>query len=548
MMKDFEDKLRDFTPNLADFNIEWIEKWTKEGFSFSSFRLTTSHIEGKPVRTYGMIGFPSEEKERHPAILHFHGGGQTASEANVLYHLRRGYVCMSFDWTGLREGRDPAVTTIYPEPFDVSLGNYPVQFMKGGMEGSYVFHGVKAARCCLRFLASFDEVDENAIGFYGISWGGYMSWLVNATETIQKCAVPIYGTGGLFLPGHSTAETWMECDEEALNAWRNLEPINFVSEQKAPVLHINGTNDFFGGFDVASQMLPLINQPWLCDYTPNCNHHFDSGSYRLIEQWFDYHLKKETTLLEPPALKVKRTGPKTLTVTSGGDSKSLTLWSSQGSARHALRCWEPRSDWREKDGSLLIDLEIKGDVWLYVRKRDEKTGATVSSRPLRVYSDIMEEVPRSGIVYDGGCHHYGVGLNLGTEIGAAEKATKKLRHTSEGLELSSTEGKVDGVVFFGPSRPGGQAPEGTTELAVELSGAKTLCVECSVDAFEKEQESRIYKYQMDTIVAGVNKMPVSGFKNNLEESLSDFSRVNSLKIACDMEEEGNVIIRKISWG
>jgi dienelactone hydrolase len=199
--------LRDFCPDPSRFDLEWLEPVVEDGVTLRPFRMTTFRLPGGPVRTYGMVGLP-EGRGPFPAILHIHGGCQTASRGNLLYNI--------------------------------------------------------------------------------ISWGGFITWLVNGTDGTPKCAVPIYGTGGLSWPQHPDNAAWGKAPDSVRRRWaRSLEPAGYACTQRSPVLHLNGANDFFGGFDTAAQMLPSIPTDWRCDYTPNTNHGFDVGSRLAMEAWFD---------------------------------------------------------------------------------------------------------------------------------------------------------------------------------------------------------------------------------------------------------------------
>jgi hypothetical protein len=61
--------------------------------SVETFRFTTIELPTGPVATYGLVGIP-EGPGPHPAILHIHGGGQTASIEAVeeqVAHLECGF-------------------------------------------------------------------------------------------------------------------------------------------------------------------------------------------------------------------------------------------------------------------------------------------------------------------------------------------------------------------------------------------------------------------------------------------------------------------------
>jgi hypothetical protein len=90
------------------------------------------------------------------------------------------------------------------------------------------FLAARAARCCLSLPASLDKVDAGRIGLYGVSRGGFLTWLVNGSDPRVQCATAIYGTaeypfrswkparrwqtdpdGGLTIDLHVTGDAWL---------------------------------------------------------------------------------------------------------------------------------------------------------------------------------------------------------------------------------------------------------------------------------------------------------------------------------------------------
>ena len=70
-----------------------------EGIALEKLRFTSERDEGGKVRVFAIRG-RRETDSSLPGILHIHGGGQTASLDWVRYWAKRGYVCVTFDYTG----------------------------------------------------------------------------------------------------------------------------------------------------------------------------------------------------------------------------------------------------------------------------------------------------------------------------------------------------------------------------------------------------------------------------------------------------------------
>jgi dipeptidyl aminopeptidase/acylaminoacyl peptidase len=85
--------LLSFTPDLAEFAVEWLPKRAAAGCTLRPFRLTSARFPDGDVQTYGLFALPAGHGP-FPAILHIHGGGQTASPENIAYFTARGYGAM----------------------------------------------------------------------------------------------------------------------------------------------------------------------------------------------------------------------------------------------------------------------------------------------------------------------------------------------------------------------------------------------------------------------------------------------------------------------
>ncbi len=526
--------LRTFLPDTATFDTEWIETIEEQGFSLRAFRITTARFEDGPVRTYGLVGLPKGEGP-FPAILHIHGGCQSVCRDSVLYNLRRGYAAMSLDWSGA-----PPFTQ-YPPSINGTDDPLTVA-ERAGVECSFPYLAARAARCCLALLASLEGVDADRIGVYGISWGGFITWLVNGTDAIPKCAVAIYGTGGLQAPGHIWNAPWQALSEQTRRDWmRCAEPTVYASTQRAPLLHINGTNDFFGGFDTVSQSLPAIPVDWRCDFTPNVNHGFDAGSARALEAWFDCYLRGGPSLPEMPSVRVRRNGQKTLRVETRGVADQLTLWVSCGEAPHANRCWRPYADWEQgTDGVLSCEIVVSGDTWLYVRLLDPDTGVSVSSTPVCMSMPGATAQPQS-VLFDGGEYRDGWGFQMSIMPQSPASIERAVTVDENGLTTRPDYEGWPSLVYFGLSDPERRPRPGTPALLLHVEDIAQLDIHGNVDV------SGGYGVTVKNPANGLLRLPLEQFRNGNGESLPDFACVGYLVVGIVPHPEAPARIRRIAW-
>jgi cephalosporin-C deacetylase-like acetyl esterase len=87
------------------------------------------------------------------------------------------------------------------------------------------------------YIETRKDLDPGKIAYYGVSWGGQMGGLVPAIE--QRIRIVILNVGGL-------------CFQRSQP---EVDPLNFVTRIKVPVLMINGKYDQF--FPVETSQKPM---------------------------------------------------------------------------------------------------------------------------------------------------------------------------------------------------------------------------------------------------------------------------------------------------
>ena len=93
-----------FDPRQEPLDIEKLKEWSAEGVHYRKFYFTAERYEGEPVRVYTLYAAP-EGGKKLPAVLHIHGGGQTASPNWLKFWTARGYAGLSFDFCGKWQSR-----------------------------------------------------------------------------------------------------------------------------------------------------------------------------------------------------------------------------------------------------------------------------------------------------------------------------------------------------------------------------------------------------------------------------------------------------------
>jgi hypothetical protein len=232
---------------------------------------------------------------------------------------------LSFDWFGPTAARPAAVTTVFPASIpQIDDRTVPV-------ERARIFHVVQMARRGLSLLASRPEVAGGRLGVFGISWGGFVTWLVNGLDPRVRAAIPVFGSGITAAP---TAGD---------RAWRAaFQPEHFVTAAHGPVLFLNGTNDFFGHVPDARRLcgrLPVAHRVLLA---PNENHGLWPEMLPTAMAWWDHHLKDGPALPAGPRLVLAQAGGQVRVAVVDPEAVRVAVYFSYGTPARA-----PGGFWRE---------------------------------------------------------------------------------------------------------------------------------------------------------------------------------------------------------
>jgi cephalosporin-C deacetylase-like acetyl esterase len=108
----------DFDPRRDPIETEVIREWKEDGMVLRHVRYFIGSFKGKPARMAAVYGFPEGTKEKLPAVMHIHGGGQRGSVSEVKLLVARGYAALSVNWGGSGTGKAPFNTCEKAEPGD----------------------------------------------------------------------------------------------------------------------------------------------------------------------------------------------------------------------------------------------------------------------------------------------------------------------------------------------------------------------------------------------------------------------------------------------
>ena len=340
----------DFDPRKDALETEVIREWKEDGAVFRHLRYFIGSFKGKPARMAAIYGFPADAKEKLPAVMHIHGGGQRASLSEVKLLVGRGYAALSVNWGGDGDGKPPFNTPEGAQPGDpntdwgaVDPTQLNVQGYSSMLPGPKQFYEDRehpknnnwylltlGCRRGLTFLEQQPEVDAQRLGVHGYSMGGNLTMYVAGSDDRVKAAVPGVGGQGwrwepLTFLGGTTQQDKIQGDVEVFR--RTLSFESYAPLIRCPVLHRSGTNDFHGWIDDVYRTNALIpHQPTRYCWSPHLNHRLIPEVAVAMPLWFDHYLKGGPALPETPATEflLKSTdGTPQLRVTP--DAKSMPI-------------------------------------------------------------------------------------------------------------------------------------------------------------------------------------------------------------------------------
>lgn len=183
-----------FDPRRESLEAEVLDEWEEGDAAYTIVRFHVGIFKGAPAKVAAFFGAP-KNAARLPAIMHIHGGGQSAQLDVVRTDVAHGYASLSLNWGGnkLNFGRSQR-TYDGPQtdwgmldathPPQRNKANHfagplsPDEFTLDAVESprnSNWFLVLVAARRALTWLEERPEVDPGRLGVFGISMGGKLT-------------------------------------------------------------------------------------------------------------------------------------------------------------------------------------------------------------------------------------------------------------------------------------------------------------------------------------------------------------------------------------
>ena len=313
----------DFDPRRDPLEVEQIREWQEDGGVFRHVRFLVGTFKGVPARMTAIYGFPAGAREKLPAVMHIHGGGQRAFLHEVKLLVGRGYAALSVNWGG-SAGKSPfnSVEGAQPgdpntdwgavDPSQLNVPGYnsilpgPKQFFEDREhpKNNNWYLLTLGCRRGLTFLERQPEVDPHRLGVHGYSMGGNLTMYVAGTDARVKAAVPgVGGQGWRWQPHHFAGGVAQQVQVQGnIEVFRRtLSFESYAPHIRCPVLHRSATNDFHGWMDDVYRTNALIpDQPVRYCWAPHLNHRLTPEVAVAMPLWFDCFLKGGPALPETP--------------------------------------------------------------------------------------------------------------------------------------------------------------------------------------------------------------------------------------------------------
>ncbi len=284
------------TPQELPFAEEWVVQKEENGVICKEFYFTSEIVGGESYRVYAIYSAP-KTTGKVPAILYIHGATGTADPAMVAEWVKRGYACLSFDWTA--DPKDKQFKRIHFSKFgDLTDMAYSATGFLSPPSRSRMHQTIIAARRALSWMQLQPEVASDNLGVLGISWGGFAALLLNGIDDRIKAMVDIYGAGFFQESGVNggcfgvTGPLQSLPREQQVEWLKHFDPAHYVLHSRAPTLIFSGTNDIFFWLPLVMKTFAALPVEKRLVLEPNINHTLSKGAIiDAAARWFGVFLR-----------------------------------------------------------------------------------------------------------------------------------------------------------------------------------------------------------------------------------------------------------------
>lgn len=247
---------------------------------------------GDKIRGYVLLPVDFDKNKKYPTLLSIHGGPKTEF-SNIFHHEHQVFV-------------NDGYIIIYTNPHG-SSGNGVKYSDIRGKYGSIDYEDLMNFTDLA--IKKYPQIDENNMGVYGGSYGGFMTnWIVSHTNRFKAANSQRSISNWTSFYGVSDIGYYFAPDQTGANPWDNLEkmweqsPIKHAKNVKTPTMFIHSDEDYRCPLEQGLQMYARIKENGVDTkmYIFHGENHELSRSGKpkarikrleKIKEWFDGYLK-----------------------------------------------------------------------------------------------------------------------------------------------------------------------------------------------------------------------------------------------------------------
>ena len=214
---------------------------------------------GNKTSVFAYLGEPNGREEKKPAVLLIHGGLGRAYDDWAAMWTQKGFVALAPDLNAQMYGKDGDFT---PNPFGGPQGYGSFDNDCTDIEETWSGFCVRLLNACAEYLHSRSDVDSRRIFVHGISWGGYLTYLLLAECNLFALAGISYTTAYLYRDPY-----WQEKGLNERNMggncekWKqSLDPESSIGKITTPCIWARGINDPPFSTDLVNATLGLFRE------------------------------------------------------------------------------------------------------------------------------------------------------------------------------------------------------------------------------------------------------------------------------------------------
>jgi hypothetical protein len=277
-----EESLFDMHAIMTDpLDIKVLGSTEKSGVIIEKLEFNGDTHNGKPVRIYGVLGYPKDAK-KVPAIFWSQSGMYPADEYMPVFYGKRGYACMCV--TLPHSIWNPNVPFDTKNPRDANLTHYAIVQMRA-----------------ITLLASVPQVDPDRIGVGGSSYGGFFSSLIAGADPRIKAGVSFFAGGNHRLGTNLPQFTGLSSAEDIAVWDSTIDPALRLRHRNIPFIWGVASNDNWFYFPAVIKTFADFCGEKRLVIAPMWEHGFPENIDEELFSWFDIYLKKTRAPYNQPS-------------------------------------------------------------------------------------------------------------------------------------------------------------------------------------------------------------------------------------------------------